>query len=172
LTEAKEVRKLIAEAIPGWKEIGTMDDTKKEFTIAGRVFHTPRFNTQSGKAQMFATPIPKFDQDSLRMITLRSEGQFNSVVYEEYDIYRGIPHRFCILVSQADCTRLNIKDGERVKVIGEAGELDNIEVIVGNIKAGTVAMFYPESNVLIKANIDKRSKTPAFKSAPVKIAKR
>jgi len=41
LTAAKEVRKLIAEAIPGWQEIGTMDDTKQEFTITGRVFHQP-----------------------------------------------------------------------------------------------------------------------------------
>lgn len=171
LTEAREVRKLIAEAIPGWQEIGTMDDTRKEFTISGRVFHTPRFNTKNGKAQMFPTPIPKFDEDMLRLITLRSEGQFNSVVYEEYDIYRGIPHRFCILVSPQDCTKLGIKDGEKVRVVGEAGRLDNIEVVVGDIKAGTVAMFYPESNVLIKANIDSRSKTPAFKSAPVKIEK-
>lgn len=171
LTEAREVRKLIAEAIPGWQEIGTMDDTRKEFTISGRVFHTPRFNTKNGKAQMFPTPIPKFEEDMLRLITLRSEGQFNSVVYEEYDIYRGIPHRFCILVSSQDCTKLGIKDGEKVRVVGEAGRLDNIEVVVGDIKAGTVAMFYPESNVLIKANIDSRSKTPAFKSAPVKIEK-
>lgn len=115
--------------------------------------------------------MPEFDEGALRLITLRSEGQFNSVVYEEYDIYRGIPHRFCILMAQEDCNKLNIKDAEKVRVIGEAGKLDNIEVIVGNIKAGTAAMFYPESNVLIKANIDPRSKTPAFKSAPIRIEK-
>jgi molybdopterin-dependent oxidoreductase alpha subunit len=171
LTEAKEVRKLIAEAIPGWKDIGTMDDTKKEFTISGRVFHEPTFNTPSGKAIMSVTPIPQYNEEALRLITLRSEGQFNSVVYEEYDLYRGIPHRHCILVSQEDMDKLSVKDGERVLVKGEAGSMNNIEVIKGDIKSGTVAMFYPEANVLIKGLIDSRSKTPAFKSAPVWIEK-
>jgi anaerobic selenocysteine-containing dehydrogenase len=78
-----------------------------------------------------------------------------------------MPHRYCILVSKEDAEKLNVKDGQRVKVRGEAGSMENIEVVVGAIRPGAVAMFYPESNVLIKANVDPRSKTPAFKSAPV-----
>jgi molybdopterin-dependent oxidoreductase alpha subunit len=171
LTEAKQVRQLIAQAIPGWQEIATIDDTNQEFTISGRVLHKPTFNTPSGKAIMHVTPIPQFDENALRLITLRSEGQFNSVVYEEYDLYRGIPHRHCVLVSQDDMDKLSIKDGERVRVKGEAGAMSNIEVIKGDIKSGTVAMFYPEANVLIKGHIDSRSKTPSFKSAPVWIEK-
>ncbi|MBX9879168.1 MAG: FdhF/YdeP family oxidoreductase [Candidatus Obscuribacterales bacterium] len=165
-----EIRKLIAEVVPGWQEIATMDSTKKEFTVAGRLFHTPQFNTVNGKAIMHETPLPKVKgKDEFRLITLRSEGQFNTVVYEEYDIYRGMPHRYCILMSKEDAEKLNIEDGQRIKVVGEAGEMDNIEVVVGQIRSGTVAMFYPEANVLIKANIDKRSRTPNFKSAPVRI---
>lgn len=171
LTEAKKVRQLIAQAIPGWQDIATIDDTKQEFTISGRVFHQPSFNTPSGKALMHVTPIPQYNEEALRLITLRSEGQFNSVVYEEYDLYRGIPHRHCVLVSQEDMDKLQVKDGERVVVKGEAGRLENIEVIKGDIKAGTVAMFYPEANILIKGIIDSRSKTPSFKSAPVWIEK-
>ncbi|HEY9869158.1 MAG TPA: molybdopterin dinucleotide binding domain-containing protein [Candidatus Obscuribacterales bacterium] len=56
---------------------------------------------------------------------------------------------------------------QRVTVRGEAGKLENIEVVIGNIRPGVVAMFYPESNVLIKGNVNPRSRTPAFKSAPV-----
>lgn len=173
LTRANEVRALIAEAIPALSGLKDIGETKKEFTIPGRIFHTPEFKTASGKAKMHVTPLPhfSFDDDALRLITLRSEGQFNSVVYEEYDLYRGMPHRFCILVAKEDLQRLGIKDGDKVKVRGEAGSLDNIEVVEGDIKAGVVAMFYPESNVLIKANVDKLSRTPAFKSAPVWIEK-
>lgn len=169
LKNHKEIRKLISEAIPGWKEIGNIDETGKEFTIEGRIFHTPKFNTKKGKAKMHKIEFPESnsDEDALKMMTIRSEGQFNTVVYEDYDIYRGIPHRFCILLSQEDADKHNIKDGQRIKVKGEAGELENIEAVVGNIKPGVVAMFYPESNVLIKPNIDARSKTPAFKCAPV-----
>lgn len=162
-----EVRKVIAEVVPGWKEIATIGETKKEFTVTGRVFHTPVFKTADGKGQMHVTPLPAMDKNVLKLMTLRSEGQFNTVVYEEYDLYRGIPHRFCILMSQEDVDKLRIKDGQRVTVRGEAGKMDNIEVVVGEIRAGVAAMFYPESNVLIKANIDPRSKTPSFKSAPI-----
>lgn len=172
LRSHEEVRKLIAQAIPGWSEIAEVEATGREFTIGGRVFHKPEFPTASGKAVMHRTPLPHFDSDMLRLVTLRSEGQFNTVVYEEHDLYRGIPHRHCILVADADAKRLNVKDGERVIIKGEAGSLDNIEVVVGAIRPGVVAMFYPESNVLIKANLDPRSRTPAFKLAPVTIEKR
>ena len=167
LRDYKKVREIISITIPGWEEIGTIDDTRKEFTITGRVYHTPKFNTTTGKALMHQTPLPEPIKDGLALITLRSEGQFNTVVYDEYDFYRGMPHRFCILMSEKDAQGLNIKDGQRIAVRGEAGRMENIEVVVGKIRQGAVAMFYPECNILIKANIDARSKTPAFKSAPV-----
>lgn len=171
LRDHAEVRRLIAEAIPGWQELGNIDRTRHEFTISGRVFHTPSFNTKDGKATMHRTPLPKFEHDALRLLTLRSEGQFNTVVYEEHDLYRGIPHRFCILLADEDARRLNVRDGERVKVRGEAGEMENIQVVIGNIRAGNAAMYYPEANVLIEANIDPLSKTPAFKGGPVWITR-
>jgi molybdopterin-dependent oxidoreductase alpha subunit len=172
LRSHQEVRKLIAEVIPGWQDIATIDETSREFTIAGRIFHTPQFATADGKAVMHRTPLPQFPHDALRLITIRSEGQFNTVVYEEYDFYRGMPHRFCLLISPEDAQRLHIADGERITVKGEAGTLDNVEAVVGKIRPGVVAMFYPEANVLIKANVDPRSRTPAFKSAPVWLEKR
>ena len=167
LKNLKEVRKLIAEIIPGWDKMRTIDDTKEEFTITGRIYHTPSFNTETGKAQMIKTALPEQDPEALMLITIRSEGQFNTVVYEEYDIYRGVPHRFCILMASEDIKRLGLKDGQRVTVRGEAGSMDNIEVVEGHIRAGVAAMYYPESNVLIKPRIDPRSKTPSFKSAPI-----
>lgn len=166
LNNHDEVRKLIAEVIPGWKAIADIGQTKQEFTIEGRLFHTPRFPTPSGRAVMSKTPLPE-NADGLRLITLRSEGQFNTVVYEEHDLYRGIPHRYCILMSKEDADKLKVRDGQRVTVRGEAGSLDKIEVVVGSIRQGAVAMYFPESNVLIKPRVDPQSKTPAFKSAPV-----
>jgi molybdopterin-dependent oxidoreductase alpha subunit len=163
-----QIRKLIAESVPGWQQIADMGKTKKEFTIPNRVFHEPKFNTANGKAKMYVTQLPP-PPEGLRLITLRSEGQFNSVVYEEKDIYRGMPHRHCILMSEQDARKQNLKDGQRVKVKGEAGQLENIEVVVGRIKSGTAAMFYPESNVLIKGRVDPKSKTPSFKSAPITV---
>lgn len=169
LKDLREVRKIIGEIIPGWDKMRTIDDTKEEFTISGRIYHTPAFSTATGKASMIKTPLPDLDPDELMLMTIRSEGQFNTVVYEEYDIYRGVPHRYCILMAAEDIKRLGLKDGQRVTVRGEAGSMDNIEVVEGHIRAGVAAMYYPESNVLIKSRIDVRSKTPAFKSAPIRI---
>ena len=52
-------------------------------------------------------------------------------------------------------------------VQGEAGELQNVELIPGEIRSGAALMFYPEVNAIFKAVIDSRSGTPAFKRVPV-----
>jgi hypothetical protein len=56
-------------------------------------------------------------------------------------------------------------------VRGDAGELDNIQIIAGNILQGTAFMFYPEANILFKAQIDPFAETPAYKRVPILIAK-
>lgn len=175
LRSHSEIRKLIAEVIPGWSEIADIDQTKREFTITGRVFHTPQFPAMpEGKAAFGRTPLPQIEQfesnDTLRLMTIRSEGQFNTVVYEEYDLYRGVPHRWCIIMSPEDAKRFNFQDGEKITVRGEAGAL-NAEVFIGRIRQGCAAMYYPEANALIKSNLDPRSATPSFKSAPITVHK-
>lgn len=172
MRDHKEIRKVIAQVLPGWKEIENIDSTGKEFTIGRRVFHSPHFPTQAdGRAVMHKTSLPPKHGSDFRLITLRSEGQFNSVVYEENDLYRGVPHRYCVLISWEDAENLSLKDGDRVTVRGEAGKMDNIEVVISAIRCGVLAMYYPEANVLIRGNVDSRSRTPAFKSAPVWIEK-
>ena len=161
-----EIRKVIAEVIPDWQKMSTIGDTKREFEIPNRIFHKPRFKTPSGRAHMVKTELPE-EIDGLRLVTIRSEGQFNSVVYEEADIYRGMPHRQTILLSKEDAFRLNLIEGERITVCGEAGALKDIEVVIGGIRPGVAAMFYPEANALIRPRLDERSKTPAFKCAPI-----
>jgi hypothetical protein len=55
------IRQLIAQVIPGYSAIATIDATKAEFTVAGRIFDTPEFPTTNGKAQMFFTPLPQLN---------------------------------------------------------------------------------------------------------------
>lgn len=171
MKDHNQIRKIIAQVVPGFKEIENIESTKKEFTINGRIFHSANFPTASGKAAMHKTKLPPKRKDEFRLITLRSEGQFNSVVYEENDLYRGVPHRYCVLISKEDAHQLGIKDGELIAVRGEAGRMENIEAVISPIKPGVLAMYYPEANVLIRANVDEKSKTPAFKSASVWIEK-
>jgi anaerobic selenocysteine-containing dehydrogenase len=99
------------------------------------------------------------------MMTVRSEGQFNTVVYEDYDLYRGIDRRDVILVHPDDIRKLNLNDGQFVTVCSDEGRLENIRVTAWKeIRPGNTLMYYPEANVLVPNSTDPRSKTPCFKS--------
>ena len=62
----------------------------------------------------------------LRLMTIRSEGQFNTVVYEDEDIYRDIDRRDVILLHPDDLARFGLNDGDRVTVHGPAGAMHGI----------------------------------------------
>ncbi len=177
------VRQLIAQVIPGYEEIATIDETKAEFTVAGRIFDMPEFPTANGKAQMFVTPLPPltlppitdFDLPAdtrglvLALGTGRSYGQHNTIVYQAGDKYRGMPHRNCILMNAADAQLVGIATHDRVTVQGDVGKLEGVEVIYGQIRRGAAMMFYPEVNAIFTAKVDRRSGTPAFKRVPVAV---
>ena len=106
---------------------------------------------------------------TLRLMTMRSEGQFNTVVYEDEDRYRGQERRDVILMAEADITRMGLKPDQRVTVRSETGAMPGILVRPFAIPAGNAAMYYPEANVLVPRRADPASRTPAFKSFLVRI---
>jgi anaerobic selenocysteine-containing dehydrogenase len=110
------------------------------------------------------------DPGALRLMTLRSEGQFNTVVYEEEDLYRGTTRRDVVLLAAADARRLGVAEGEPVVVESAAGRLEVVAVLA-DIAPGSCAMYYPEANAIVPRRLDPRSKTPAFKSVAVRVRK-
>ena len=183
MQDTRYVRQLIAQTIPGYEKIANIDDTKEEFTISGRIVTEPHFKTSSGKAKMFTTPLPNLTLPEpkdfgraepanslvLALMTGRSYSQHNTVVYKIGDQYRGMPHRHCILLNRIDAENSNLAEHDRVSVQGDAGKLDNIEIIYGAVRQGAALMFYPEVNVIFKAKTEVRSGTPAYKRVPVVI---
>jgi molybdopterin-dependent oxidoreductase alpha subunit len=171
LESTRRIRETIAAVVPGLSEIKQVDETKKEFQIEGRTFHTPKFPTPSGKAHIFAHDLPEIpggdfanDDPRVRMMTVRSEGQFNTVVYEDYDLYRGIDRRDIIALHPVDIARLGLKANERCNIHNEVGRMTNVLVHeYVDIKPGNALMYYPEANVLVPRSSDPSSKTPAFK---------
>lgn len=160
------IREAIAQIVPGFEEIAVIGATKAEFHIGGRVFHEPKFPTPSGRAKMHISALPELPggDGQLRLMTVRSEGQFNTVVYEEYDLYRNQERRDLILIHPDDVQRLGLKADQRVTVRSEVGSLAGILVRpFSEIKAGNALMYYPEVNVLVPRSLDPLSKTPAFK---------
>ncbi len=175
MQSTNRIREAIAAIVPGFEQIASIDQTKKEFQIPGRTFHTPHFKTPDGKARLKVHDLPESEvtNGQLRMMTVRSEGQFNTVVYEDYDLYRGQDRRDVILMHPQDIERLGLKAEQRVTVSSAVGQLPNILVrSYTDIKPGNVLMYYPEANVLVPRHVDPASKTPAFKSILVHVEAR
>jgi len=148
------IRAAIAAVIPGFEKLAQIDHTKQEFHIAGRTLHQPQFPTADGKAilHIHELPEPADSNGSLRLMTVRSEGQFNTVVYEDEDIYRGQERRDVILLHPDDMRRLKLAENQRVTVRSEVGSLPNILARpFPQIRPGNALMYYPEANVLVPA---------------------
>jgi molybdopterin-dependent oxidoreductase alpha subunit len=163
------IRQAIAAIVPGLEQIGDIDKTKKEFSIPGRAIDTPRFPTADGKAHMHVHDLPDAPR-GLQLMTIRSEGQFNTVVYEEEDLYRNQTRRDIVLMHSDDIRRLGLTAGGRCKITSSAGTMRNqIVSAFDEIRPGCVAMYYPESNVLVPKAADPLSRTPAYKSIAVEV---
>ena len=172
MRDTGRIRDAISKVVPGWQAIKDIATTKKEFQIGGRTFHRPEFNTPSKKAKLHCHELPplKGSGDELRLMTVRSEGQFNTVVYEEHDLYRGIDRRDVILLHPDDVSRLGLREDQRVTISSSTGTLGNILVrSFEEIRSGNALMYYPEANVLVARRPDPQSKTPAFKGVVITI---
>jgi len=170
LEDHNSIRKIISRIIPGYEPIKNIGITKDEFHIPGRILHNPSFPTESGKAKFIYHSIPNLNplkKDELQLLSVRSEGQFNTVVYEDEDLYRGQDRRDVVLMNKNDMDRLGFIKDDRVIVKSKTGVLDNILARPFDIKKGAVLMYYPEVNSLVSQDVDPQSRTPGFKSTIV-----
>jgi molybdopterin-dependent oxidoreductase alpha subunit len=166
------IREAIAKVVPGFDQIQNIDKTKQEFVIDGRILHAPKFPTASGKAVLHCHKLPelKGGKNILRLMTVRSEGQFNTVVYETEDYYRGQERRDVILLHPDDVASLGLHENQPVTIRSNTGAMKNILVRpYADIREGNALMYYPEANVLVPRTADPQSRTPAFKSIEITI---
>ena len=143
-----------------------------------RVWHT-----KTGKAD-FVTPtaldedldMPEVGHDVLRMMTLRSNDQFNTTVYGYDDRFRGVNGtRMIVFMNRNDIERLGLREGETITLAtsatdGVKRELPGLRVTPYDIPVGCIGTYYPEANVLLPLwHHAKGSKTPAAKNIPVTV---
>jgi molybdopterin-dependent oxidoreductase alpha subunit len=170
MAHTSTIRREIARIVPGLEQIAEIDQTKKEFSIPGRAIDTPAFPTADGRAHLAVHDLPPAPE-GLQLMTIRSEGQFNTVVYEEEDLYRNQTRRDIVLIHPDDIARFGLVAGGRCRIRSVAGEMrGQIVSAFDQIRPGCVAMYYPESNVLVPKAADPLSRTPAYKSIAVSIA--
>ncbi len=166
------VRQAIAQTVPGFEKIATLNESKEEFHIGGRIHHTPDFNMPDRKALFVVNPIPEFDrkEQEFSLMSVRSEGQFNSIVYEEEDAWRGQTERWIIMMNPLDMRDANLKENDLVTLKSEVGEMQDVKVKPFDLSRGAMMGYYPETNYLVGSEVDDRSRTPSFKNTKVWIA--
>ncbi len=116
------------------------------------------------------------EEGVFRLVTLRSNDQFNTTVYGYEDRFRGVSGtRDVLFINRADMAELNLQEGQSVRLETVAKDglpraLSGLRVTAYNIPKGCVGAYYPECNVLVPVGHHaEKSKTPASKSVPVRI---
>ena len=143
-----------------------------------------RWETPSGKAE-FHVPgrlcATGFEdaEGRFRLLTVRSNDQFNTTVYGYRDRFRGIEGtRRVVLMHEDDIAEAGLTAGEQIALVADAE--DGVERAVGGLRVvpyrvprGCIAAYYPECNPLVPvAHHAVDSHVPAAKSVPVRISRR
>ncbi len=102
-----------------------------------------------------------------KLMTVRSEGQFNSIIYEEEDAWRGQKERNIVLMNPIDIFENGFQENQIITLNSKTGELAGLKIRPFDIARGCLMGYYPEMNVLISSEVDPRSKTPSFKNTEV-----
>lgn len=139
------------------------------------------WETESKKAE-FTTPttlssVGVSDREGrYRLITMRSNDQFNTTIYGFSDRMRGIEGtRDVLLISPQEMKRAGVREGQIVSLASDAGDgehrqVDGLKVTPFDLPDGCLGGYYPELNPLVPLWYhDKLSKTPASKGVPVRI---
>ncbi|TMJ58913.1 MAG: FdhF/YdeP family oxidoreductase [Alphaproteobacteria bacterium] len=175
------IRDLIAKTYP--KEFH--DFNARMFTpggfYRGNAARERIWKTKSGKAEFTAPQTLsstgfKDAPDRYRLVTLRSNDQFNTTIYGFSDRLRGIEGtRQVLLINPKEIERAGLQEGQMVSLVSDAEdgvhrEVGPLKITPFNLPDGCIASYYPEMNPLIAlSHHDQESKTPAGKSVPVRI---
>ncbi|WP_420606442.1 FdhF/YdeP family oxidoreductase [Novosphingopyxis sp.] len=139
------------------------------------------WKTASGRAE-FTTPAMlsatgvEDREGRFRLITLRSNDQFNTTIYGYSDRFRGIEGtRHVVLINPGEMAQAGLRAGQRVSLIGDADDgadrrVSGLTVTPYETPDGCLGGYFPELNPLVPLWYhDERSKTPASKGVPVRI---
>lgn len=143
--------------------------------------HERIWKTEADKA-LFTTPAQlsslRFEDrpGRFRLITSRSNDQFNTTIYGYADRFRGTEGtREALLMNPDDTEAAGFQEGQMMRLIADVDAGVNrsrggLKPTPFDIPSGTVASYDPECNVLVPiSHHDVASKAPGSKSIPVRI---
>jgi molybdopterin-dependent oxidoreductase alpha subunit len=176
-----EIRAKIADVVPGFENFNQRIEQPNGFYL-GNSAGERRWVTDGGKARFRIHPLVPVSTEApteeghrvFTLITVRSHDQYNTTVYGLNDRYRGVKgERRVLFINASDMKLLGFNEGERVNLRsleadGKERVAPNFKLKVHDIPSGSIAAYYPETNVLLSVDsVDARSGTPASKRIPV-----
>lgn len=137
--------------------LGTPGGFRKPIPAAERIWETP-----TGKA-LFLPPqtleedpdLTQRSADTLRLFTVRSDGQFNTTIYSLDDRFRGVyGSRMVLFMAVSDMRRFGLVAGDIVTAStpatdGVVRSVPNLRIVEYDVPEGCIAGYYPECNPLI-----------------------
>jgi predicted molibdopterin-dependent oxidoreductase YjgC len=150
-----EIREEIARCVPAYAEMASLKRGGDSFQWGGAMLCAGwRFPTADGKAHFSMVRLPQRDvPPGLFRLATRRGKQFNSMVQGRRDPLNSAG-RDAVLVAAEDAARLGIRDGDRLVLRSQHGQLGG-RVQIAPIAAGNVQVYWPEAEVLLDA--DRRS---------------
>jgi molybdopterin-dependent oxidoreductase alpha subunit len=146
---SEAIREEIGRAVPLYAGIERLKREGDNLQWGGeRLFEDGRFATPDGKAH-FSVVVPherRSPEGRFRVSTRRGK-QFNSMVQRAVDPLTGAA-RDDVLVSPEDAARLDIHDGDRLRLVSPVGQLTG-RARIDALKPGNLAVHWPEANVLL-----------------------
>ena len=115
----------------GTNNVNIVGDTVLFTGIAKTLFdlaesNPSEFPVSGGKAYFKVCPNPavrESSQNRLILMPVRSEGQFNIMVYDTEDRYRSISRRDVILINKNDMKALGLPENDQVTIKNTTGTM-------------------------------------------------
>jgi molybdopterin-dependent oxidoreductase alpha subunit len=174
---AQAIRNEIARAIPLYQGIETLAAKGDQIQWGGpTLFADGRFATEGGKARFAVVrlrlettiesshpvrPRPDHLSGPHFLVSTRRGKQFNSMIQRDVDPLTGA-RRDAVFVNIDDLKRLNLSEGQRVRLTSTDGIFDG-RLHQAPIKPGNLEVHWPEGNTLLSGTaIDPDSMEPDY----------
>ena len=148
--------------LPAAERIWKTETKKANFIVPGSLDENPDLPKTAPSAS------------TLRLFTLRSDGQFNTTIYSDDDRFRGVyGTRMVLFMARRDMARRGLNEGDLVMLAtpsedGLPRTVEGLRVTPYDIPEGCIGGYYPECNPLIAlSHHAKGSKVPAAKAIDV-----
>ncbi len=168
--DSRAIREEMEQAVPMYAGISGLKKAGDWVQWGGELLcRDGQFPTPDGRARFQPVRPRRLEVPPGHLyLTTRRGKQFNSIVLKDHDSIHGGRARDDIYLSAEDIAAFGLKDGGRVRLWNDLGEMTGTARLA-DIRPGAVQAYWPECNGLIATRCDPLSEEPDY-NAPVRVA--